>query len=131
MRRPFGGQVMGLDGKAAATDVWKRIAAKEHQVGVGLIDPKGDFCFAVRIVELHTSDAIGVPLKVCKCVVELLSSRLVSKLAKIVVGSFDGFPPDRKAALVGPQDRLPRYMQNQTVDRMRSQGSDMDRAPLP
>jgi hypothetical protein len=27
-----------------------------------------------------------------------------------------GFPPDRKAALVGPQDRLPMYMQNQTVD---------------
>ena len=37
--------------KAATTDVWKRIAAKEHQVGVSLIDPKGaapHFCFAVQ-----------------------------------------------------------------------------------
>jgi hypothetical protein len=40
----------GLDGKAATADVWKWIVAEEHQVRVTLVDPKGDFCFAVRIV---------------------------------------------------------------------------------
>ena len=61
----------GLDGKAATVDVWKRVAAEEHQVRVSQVDPKGDFRFAVRIAELNTSEAIGVPLKVCKCEVEL------------------------------------------------------------
>jgi hypothetical protein len=104
-----------LDGKAATADVWKRIAAEKHQVRVTLVDPKGDFCFAVRIAELHTSEAIRVPLKVCKCVVELYRADPF-RLPKIVFGSLQGFPPDRKAALVGPQERLPRYVQNQTVD---------------
>src|SRR5215469_16890768 len=38
------------------------------------------------------------------------------RLSKIVFGSLHGFLLDRKAALVGPQDRSPRYVQNQTVN---------------
>src|SRR5258708_38384128 len=100
----------GCDGGRLEAD-----PAEEHQVRITLVDPKGDFCFAVRIAELHTSEAIRVPLKVCKCVVELYRADPF-RLPKIVFGSLHGFPPDRKAALVGPQDRLPRYVQNQTVD---------------
>src|SRR5262249_27212638 len=105
----------GLDGKAATLNVWKRVAAEEHQVRVTLVDPKGDFCFAVRIVELHTSEAIRIPLKVGKRVVERYRADPF-RLPKIVFGSLHGFPPDRKAALVGSQDRSPRCLQNQTVD---------------
>src|SRR5258708_31184324 len=100
----------GCDGGRLEAD-----PAEEHQVRITLVDPKGDFCFAVRIAELHTSEAIRVPLKVCKCVVEFYRADPF-RLPKIVFGSLHGFPPDRKAALVGPQDRLPRYVQNQTVD---------------
>src|SRR6516162_8995862 len=105
----------GLDGKAATANVWKRIAAKEHQIRVTLVDPKGDFCFSVRIAEFHTSEAIRVALKVCKCMVELCRADLF-RLSKIVLGSLYGFLLDRKATLVGPQDRSPRYVQNQTID---------------
>src|SRR6516162_3170394 len=68
----------GLDGKAATLNVWKRVAAEEHQVRITLVDPKGDFCFAVRIAELHTSEAIRIPLKVRKTRGRALASRSVS-----------------------------------------------------
>ena len=61
------------------------------------------------------SEAIRIPLKVCKCVVELCRTDPFW-LSKVVFRSLHGLPPDRKAALVGPQDRLPRHVQNQTVD---------------
>jgi hypothetical protein len=54
-------------------------------------------------------------------VVELYRADLF-RLAKIVVGSLHSFPPNRKAALVGPQDRSPRYVQNQTVNSCGSKG---------
>jgi hypothetical protein len=44
--------------------------------------------------QLHTSEAIGVPLKVCKCVVKLYRADPF-RLPKIVFGSLQGFPPDR------------------------------------
>jgi hypothetical protein len=44
------------------------------------------------------------------------------RLSKIVFGSLHGFLLDRKAALVGPQDRSPRYVQNQTVNSFGSKG---------
>jgi hypothetical protein len=44
------------------------------------------------------------------------------RLAKIVFGSLHGFLLDRKAALVGPQDRSPSYVQNQTVNSFGPQG---------
>ena len=73
----------GCDGDV---DVWKRVAAEEHQVRVTLVDPKGEFYFAVQIAEPHTSEAIRVPLKICKCVVELYRADPF-RLAKIVFGS--------------------------------------------
>ena len=36
-------------------DVWKRVATEEQQIRVTRVDPKGDFCVAVRIAELHKS----------------------------------------------------------------------------
>ena len=87
-----------FDGKAATSDVWKRVTAEQHQIRITLVDPKGNFCFAIRIAELHLSEAIRVPLKVCKCVVELCRTDPFW-LSKVVFRSLHGLRPDRKAAL--------------------------------
>jgi hypothetical protein len=81
-------------------------------------------------VEFHTSEAIGVPLKVCKCMVELYRADLF-RLPKIVFGSLYGYLLDRKAAPVGPQDRSPRYVQNQAVNSFGPKGQIwMSTAPI-
>src|SRR5215510_2569506 len=119
-----------LDCKTATADVGKRIAAEEHQIRVTLVDPKGDSCFSVRIAEFHTNEAIRVALKVCKCMVELCRADPF-RLSKIVFGSLHGFLLDRKAALVGPQDRSPRYVQTQTVNSFSPKGQIwMSTAPI-
>jgi len=51
-----------LDCKTATADVGKRVAAEEHQVRVALVDPERDLSSVVRISELHTSEAVLVPL---------------------------------------------------------------------
>src|SRR5215471_8450480 len=111
----------GLDRKAATPNVRKRVAAEEHQVGVVLVDPEGDFRFAVRIAELHARVAIRIPFEVGKRVVERYRAD-PSRLTKIVFGPLHGLAPDRKAALVGSQDRSPGRLQSQTVDRWGPEG---------
>jgi hypothetical protein len=64
-------------------DVGKRVAAKEHQVGVALVDPERDVRSVVRISELHTSEAVLVPLEVGERVVEPCRAD-PSRLLKIV-----------------------------------------------
>src|SRR5215831_2711456 len=61
-----------LDCKTATADVGKRVAAKEHQVGVALVDPERDFSSVVRISELHTSEAVLVPLEVGECIIPMM-----------------------------------------------------------
>src|SRR5262245_25222290 len=104
-----------LDCKTATADVGKRVAAKEHQVGVALVDPERDFSSMVRISELHTSEAVLVPLEVGERMVEPYRADR-SGLLKIVFRVLHSFRADRKAALVGPQDGSPGYAQNQTID---------------
>src|SRR5215471_13238173 len=104
-----------LDCKTATADVGKRVAAKEHQVGVALVDPERDFSSVVRISELHTSDAVLVPLEVGERLVEPCRADL-SRLLKIVFRMLHGFRANRKSALVGPQDGSPGYAQNQTIN---------------
>src|SRR5215469_10257157 len=53
-----------LDCKTATAGVGKRVAAKEHQVGVALVHPERDFSSVVQISELHTSEALLVPLEI-------------------------------------------------------------------
>src|ERR1700731_3527804 len=60
----------GLDGKTAPANVGKRVAAKEHQVGVALVDPERDPSAMIRISELDPSRAILVPSEVGERVVE-------------------------------------------------------------
>jgi hypothetical protein len=55
-----------FDGKTATADGGKRVAAKEHQVGVALVDPERDFRSTVQISELHTSKALLVPTGICR-----------------------------------------------------------------
>jgi hypothetical protein len=52
-----------------------------------VVDPKGDFCFVVRIAELQTSEAIRISLKIRKSVVELYR-----RLPKFVFGSLQTGP---------------------------------------
>src|SRR6516225_12455305 len=104
-----------LDCKTATADVGKRVAAKEHQVGVALVDPQRDFSSVVRISELHTSETLLVTLEMGERMVEPCRADL-SGLLKIVFRMLHGFRADRKAALVGPQDGSPGYAQNQTID---------------
>src|SRR5262245_48392166 len=59
-----------LDCKTATADVGERVAAKEHQVGVALLDPERDFSSVVRISDLHTSEAFLVPLEIGERMVE-------------------------------------------------------------
>src|SRR5262249_25803818 len=104
-----------LDGKTATVDVGKRVTAEEHQVRVALVDPKRDLRSVVRISELHTSEAIMIPLKVGERMVER-SRADPPRLPKIVFRVLHGVRVDRKAALGGPQQGLPGYAQNQTID---------------
>src|SRR5215471_21317783 len=115
VRNAFGGQVIKLDCKTATADVGKRVAAKEHQVGVALVDPERDFSSVVQISELHTSEALLVPLEIGERMVEPRRAD-PSRHLKIVFRVLHGFRADRKAALVGPQDGSPGYAQNQTID---------------
>ena len=59
-----------LDGKTTTTNVGKRVAAEEHEVGIALISPERDLSFVVRISELHTSEAFLVPFEVGEGMVE-------------------------------------------------------------
>ena len=54
----------GFNGKTATVEVRKRVATENHQVRVALVDPERDLHSAVRISELHTSEAILIALKV-------------------------------------------------------------------
>src|ERR1700688_2166209 len=96
----------GLDGKTAAADVGERVAAKEHQEGVALVDPERDPSSVVRVPEFDTSEAILVPLEVGERVVERRRTD-PPRLPEIVCRILHGFSADRKAALVGPQDGSP------------------------
>src|SRR5262249_20110259 len=104
-----------LDCKTATADVGKRVAAKEHQVGVALVDPERDFSSVVRISELHTSEAVLVPLEGGERMVEPCRAD-PSRFLKIVFRVLRGFRANRKAAPVEPQDGSPGYAQNQTID---------------
>ena len=59
VRNAFGGQVMGLDGKATPADVGKQVASKEHQIGVALVDQERDLGSVMRSVS-GLSSGIGV-----------------------------------------------------------------------
>jgi hypothetical protein len=74
---------------------------------------------AVRISELHTSEAILIALKVGERVVEPCRAN-PPWLLKIVFRAFHRFRSDGKPALVGLQDGSPRNTQHQTVDRFDS-----------
>src|SRR5262249_42329061 len=104
-----------LDCKTATADVGKRVAAKEHQVGVALVDPERGFSSVAQISELHTSEALLVAPEIGERMVEPCRADL-SRLLKIVFRMFHGFRANRKAALVGPQDSSPGYAQNQIID---------------
>src|SRR5215831_15081144 len=93
-----------LDCKTATADVGKRVAAKEHQVGVALVDPERDFSSVVRISELHTSETLLVPLEIGERMVEPRRAD-PSRHLKIVFRVLHGFRADRKTALIGSQDR--------------------------
>src|SRR5262245_63443659 len=76
-------------------DVGKRVAAKEHQVGVALVDPERDFSSVVRISEFHSSEAFLVPLEIGERMVEPCRADLSRRL-KIVFRVLHGFR-DRKS----------------------------------
>ena len=59
-----------FDCKTATADVGKRVSTKEHQIRIAVINPEQDLKSAVRILELHASDSILVPLKVGERMVE-------------------------------------------------------------
>src|ERR1700730_14508282 len=106
----------GLDGKAApAAVVGQRVAREEHQIAVALVDPEREAGSVVRIPELDTSEAILVPYEVGECVVERRRADL-PRLPEIVFRVLHGFPADRKAALVGPQDASRGRAHHQTID---------------
>jgi len=70
---------------------------------------------AVRISELHTSEAILIALKVGERVVEPCRAN-PPWLLKIVIRAFHGFRSDGKPALVGLQDGSPGNTQHQVID---------------
>ena len=89
-----------LDGKTTTTNVGKRVAAEEHQVGIALVDPERDLTFVVRISELHTSEAFLIPLEVGEGMVELCRAD-PPRPPEIVFRALHGFRADRKTAFVG------------------------------
>ena len=97
----------GLNGKAATTHVGKWVAAEEHQVGVALVDPERYLSSVVRISELNTSEAIMIPLKVGKGMVERCRADR-PRFPEIVFRVLHGFHAGRKTAFVGSQDSSPR-----------------------
>src|SRR6516162_11233858 len=92
----------GLNGKAAPTDVRKRVASEEHQIGVALVDPERDLCSVIRIAKCDTSEAIPIPLQVRERVVERCRTDW-PRLTEIIFRVFHGCRADRKATPVGPQ----------------------------
>src|SRR5262249_16254703 len=96
----------GLDGKAATVDVGKRITAEQHQVRVAVVDPERDLSSVVRIAQFYTSEAILISLKIGERMVEHNGPN-PPRLPKIVFRALHGVRADRKAAVVGSQDRRP------------------------
>jgi hypothetical protein len=105
-----------FDCKTATVEVRKRIATKNHQVWVALVNPERDLHSAVRISELHTSEAILIALKVGERMVEPRRAD-PPRMLKIVFRALHVFRSDGKAALVGSLDGSPRNTQHQVVDR--------------
>src|SRR6516165_9370673 len=105
-----------FDGKTATVEVWKGVASENHEVRITLVDPERDLRSAVRISELHTSEAILIALKVGERVVEPCRAN-PPWLLKIVFRALHGLRSDGKPALVGSQDGSPRDTQHQVIDR--------------
>jgi hypothetical protein len=81
-----------------------------------LVDPERDLHSAVRISELHTSEAILIALKVGERMVEPRRAD-PSRLLKIILRALHDFRSDGKPALVGLQDGSPGNTQHQVIDR--------------
>ena len=107
VRKAFGGQVMG------STARLRRRRASGSVSPVKSIEYKGEPSStrqrdAGSVVRINgqpsaASEAILVPYEVGECVVERRRADL-PRLPEIVFRILHGFPADRKAALVGPQD---------------------------
>src|SRR6516164_6886427 len=105
-----------FDSKTATVEIRNGVATENHQVWVTLVDPERDLHSAIRISELHTSEAILIALKVGERMVEPRRAD-PPRLLKIVLRALHDFRSDRKPALVGSEDGSPRNTQRQAIDR--------------
>src|SRR5262249_16139991 len=108
-----------FDGKTATVEVRKGVATENHQVRLALVDPERDLHSAVRISELHTSEAIVIALKVGERMVEPRRAD-PTQLLNIAFRALHCSRSDGKAAVGGLEDGGARNTQHQVVDRFDS-----------
>src|SRR6516225_4560988 len=104
-----------FDGKTATVEVRKEVATENHEVRIALVDPERDLHSAVRVSELHTSEAILIALKVGERMVEPRQAD-PPRLLKIVLRALHAIRSDGKPALVRLQDGSPGNTQHQVID---------------